>query len=89
MINVREGFSRKDDEPPDAWFKPMKTYDGKEVFMTDYYKTKRLTREDVDQWLSDYYDERGWDIKKGIPTKEKLTELGLEELIPDLEKARL
>ena len=89
MINVREGFSRKDDEPPDAWFKPMKTHDGKEVYMMDYYKTKKLTRKDVDQWLSDYYDERGWDKEKGIPTREKLTELGLEELIPDLEKAKL
>lgn len=89
MINVREGFSRKDDEPPDKWFEPMKTYDGKELFMMDYYKTKRLTKDDVGQWLSDYYDERGWDIKKGIPTQEKLMDLGLEDTIPDLKKAKL
>ena len=88
MINVREGFSRESDEPPEQWFKPMKTWDGKEVFMMDYYKTKRLSREDVNQWLDDYYDERGWDIETGIPTKEKLIELGLEEMVPDLEKAK-
>ena len=29
--------------------------------------------------LDAYYEERGWDIKTGIPTKDKLTELGLEE----------
>lgn len=89
MINVREGFSRDDDEPPDKWFEPMKTWDGKELFMMDYYRTRRLTREDVDQWLDDYYSERGWDIKKGIPTKEKLIELELGELVPNLEKPKV
>jgi aldehyde:ferredoxin oxidoreductase len=85
MINVREGFYRKDDKPPEKWFAPMKTYDGKEIFMMDYYRTKILSKEDVDQWLDDYYDERGWDKEKGIPTKEKLKEIGLEFTIPDLE----
>ena len=89
MINVREGFSRKDDEPPKQWFEPMRTWDGKELFIMDYYKTKRLSREDVNQWLDDYYNERGWDIKTGIPTREKLIELGLEELVPDLERAKI
>jgi len=89
MINVREGFSRKDDEPPDKWFEPMTTCDGKKLYMMDYYKTRRLTREDVSQWLNDYYDERGWNIENGLPTKEKLTELDLKGLIPDLEKGRI
>lgn len=34
--------------------------------------------------LNQYYDERGWDIATGIPTKEKLTSLGLENIIDDL-----
>jgi aldehyde:ferredoxin oxidoreductase len=89
MINVREGFSRKDDEPPYGWFMPIKTYDGKEKFMMDYYHTKILTKEDVDQWLSDYYDERGWDKETGIPTEAKLKALGLEDTIPDLKMAKL
>lgn len=88
MINVREGFSRKDDKPPEGWFLPIKTYDGKEAFMMDYYRTKILSREDVDQWLSDYYEERGWDKEKGIPTEKKLTDLGLEDTIPDLKRAK-
>ena len=89
MINVRQGFSRENDQPPDMWFEPIRTHDGKDIFMMDYYKTKRLTREDLDHWLNDYYDERGWDIEKGIPTKEKLTELGLKDLIPDLKKVKI
>jgi aldehyde:ferredoxin oxidoreductase len=80
MINVREGFSRKNDEPPQNWFEPMVDYKGEEHYMMDYYRTKRLTREDVDQWITDYYLERGWDPDTGIPTKQKLAELGLEEL---------
>jgi len=86
MINVREGFSKKDDEPPEVWFQPMVTHEGKELYMMDYYKTRRLTREDVEQWLRDYYNERGWNIETGIPTREKLVELGLEEMVPGLQK---
>jgi aldehyde:ferredoxin oxidoreductase len=36
--------------------------------------------------LDDYYDERGWDIKTGIPTEETLLELGLEDVAKDLKK---
>lgn len=87
MINVREGFSRKDDEPPEVWFRPIRTHGGKELYTTDYYKMKRLTQKDVMQWLNDYYDERGWDIEKGIPTEKKLLELELEEMVQDLNRA--
>ncbi len=66
MFNVREGFSSKDDVMP-----------------------KRLTEEpmpagpsagqvfEAEPLLADYYRVRGWDAKTGIPTKEKLEELGL------------
>ena len=37
--------------------------------------------------LDDFYDERGWDSKTGIPTKSKLLELGLDYVIKDAEKA--
>ena len=88
MVNAREGFSRKDDEPPQNWFEPMLDYKGEERYMMDYYKTKRLTREDVDQWITDYYVERGWDQDTGIPTKEKIAELGIEELAPKRRKKK-
>jgi len=88
MLNIREGFLRKDDEPPNNWFEPMIDYKGEEHYIMDYYKTKRLSREDVDQWITDYYLERGWDPETGIPTKEKLAELGLEDLAPRSRKKK-
>ncbi len=80
FINAREGFSRKDDQLPERWIsEPLKIQDEKEVRLMDYFKTKTITRKDVDKILDDYYDEHGWDIKTGNPTKKKLVELGLKE----------
>lgn len=87
VINVREGFSRKDDQLPERWLnEPMKIGGEKEVSLMDYFKTKAITRKDVEKILDDYYDEHGWDVKTGIPTKAKLTELGLKEAAADLEE---
>lgn len=83
MLNVREGFGRKDDKAPESWFKPL-VKDGKEYAITDYYKTKVLTREDVEGCFNDYYDERGYDKMTAAPTPEKLKELGLESMAGDL-----
>jgi len=89
VINVREGFSRKDDQLPERWIKePIKIGNEKEAPLMDYFKTKVITKEDVDKILDDYYDEHGWDIETGIPTKAKLVELGLEEAAADLEQRR-
>ncbi|MFC2021957.1 aldehyde ferredoxin oxidoreductase C-terminal domain-containing protein [Chloroflexota bacterium] len=76
LLNVRAGFNRKDDEAPAAWFQPRQGEDA-DYAMTDYYKTKTLTKQDIESLLDDYYDERGWDIRTGIPTTQKLEELGL------------
>lgn len=38
--------------------------------------------------LDEYYHSRGWDLKTGVPTKEKLAELDLEEIILDLYSSR-
>jgi aldehyde:ferredoxin oxidoreductase len=75
--NIRCGFTRKDDRAPERWFQPFKGTDGKEYPMMDYFGTKVITREDTERDLDDYYDESGWD-NNGIPTPEKLKELGLE-----------
>ncbi|MBU1048520.1 hypothetical protein KKG90_00715 [Candidatus Bipolaricaulota bacterium] len=76
MINVRDGFSRADDQPPDVWFRPMEAPEGR-IEMEDYYQTKTLHREDLAHMLDDYYEERGWDKTSGHPTPEKLAALGL------------
>ena len=66
-FNIREGFSRKDDNYPDRIkFEPIRkgSSDG-EIF-------------EQEKLLDDYFKERGWDIKTGIPTRKKLKELGLD-----------
>jgi aldehyde:ferredoxin oxidoreductase len=79
-LNVREGFSREDDTMP-SWFKPIDTPDGTAV-MKDYYGEQVISKDDVSKLLDDYYNERGWDKVRGVPTEEKLAELGLQEFIP-------
>ena len=81
--NMREGFTRKDDRFPEKFFEPLKAGD-KKIRLMNYNRTKELTREDVEKMFDDYYDERGWDIKNGIPTRHKLEELGLGDIATDL-----
>jgi aldehyde:ferredoxin oxidoreductase len=66
MFNVREGFGRKDDAFPKRL---------KEESVPEGPSAGSVFEED--QMLDEYYTERGWDIKTGIPTKEKLEELDL------------
>jgi aldehyde:ferredoxin oxidoreductase len=88
LLNVREGFTREDYPIPSVWLqhteKPMKLDMRGEYYATDWFG-RRLTKEDLYKMLDDYYDERGYDIKKGIPTREKLRELGLEEFMAVIE----
>ena len=49
------------------------------IEMKDYYRTKTITKEDVDKLLDDYYEERGWEPRLGIPTPKKLKSLGLDK----------
>ena len=81
LINVREGFTREDDAIPNVYLQnietPIKAPEGDRYF-ADWFG-KRLTRKDLEEILDHYYEERGWDRKKGIPTENKLIDLGLEE----------
>lgn len=79
LLNVREGFSRSNDVFPDRWFEPLQVR-GEERVMQDYFGQKAMTREDLEQELLAYYNERGWDDKTSFPTREKLRELGLKSL---------
>lgn len=79
MLNVREGFDRKDDAFPERWFEPMRVGDRVQV-AHDYGNTTTLTREHMETFLDHYYEERGWDVAKGIPTPAKLSQLGLGDL---------
>jgi aldehyde:ferredoxin oxidoreductase len=84
-LNVRAGFSRKDDVFPDRWFEPLETPDRGTMVLCDYFGTP-LSREDCNKLLNDYYDERGWDIETGIPTEKTLVESDLQDVIRDLHK---
>ncbi len=81
LLTVREGFSREDDRIPPVYLQnievPLPAREG-ERYLTDWFG-RRLTREDLEGMLDNYYEERGWDIQRGMPTKSKLTELGLEQ----------
>ena len=85
MLNVREGFERKDDCFPKRWFEPLKRQDrNEEMVLTDYFGKKRIGPEETEKMLDAYYEEKGWDIERGIPSPEKLCELGLEATEKDL-----
>jgi aldehyde:ferredoxin oxidoreductase len=43
-----------------------------------------VDREKFAQMLSEYYELRGWDKSSGLQTKQKLTELDLEDIAQDL-----
>jgi len=69
LFNVREGFGKKDDKLPERFLKeplPEGPLKGQTVHL--------------DQMLSEYYSARGWD-EEGIPTKEKLKQLKLMEIL--------
>ncbi len=80
IMNGKEGFSRKDDKFPKEWFKPLKFGDN-ELEFQDFFGGTVITPEIANQLLDDYYDERGWDKENGLPTKEKIKELRLENYI--------
>jgi aldehyde:ferredoxin oxidoreductase len=81
ILNVREGVMGKDYDPPDLWI--QHTTKPVQVDMGEYYPTdwlgRRVSKNDIGQWLDDYYDERGWDKRAKIPTRKTLDALGLKE----------
>jgi aldehyde:ferredoxin oxidoreductase len=68
-FNIREGFTRADDTFPDRLMtEPLK--DGAS-------KGQLISREDLKTMLDEYYTDRGWNPETGVPTRAKLTDLGL------------
>jgi aldehyde:ferredoxin oxidoreductase len=71
LFNLREGFTKKDDRLPPRF--------SQESLPRGHSKGQVV---DLEPMLEEYYRLRGWD-KDGIPTEEKLKELGLEQLAGD------
>lgn len=82
-LNAAEGFARPDDAVPQSWLKPLKDGD-KELVMKDYYGKQAIGKPELERLLDDYYDEHGWCVKHGVPTREIMARLGLEEEWDDL-----
>jgi len=74
MYWVREapGFGRQWDYPPPRFYQHPATSGPTQGQFTPW--------EDVQKLLDLYYEQRGWD-ENGIPTEEKLEELGLAEIV--------
>ena len=71
------------DQFPASWFKPLKDGDTQLVLM-DYYGTKELHHDDLNNLLDDYYDEHGWCLPHGIPTQKTVERLGLKREAKEL-----
>lgn len=73
VFNVSAGFTRADDTFPVRIMT--------EAIKDGSSKGQMISQEDLDTMLDEYYAARGW-TNEGVPTKEKLMELGLEDAIP-------
>ena len=71
-INHRLGLTRANDKLPKSLLEPLPN-GGAAGYVIPF-----------EEMLEAYYDARGWDKATGKPTKEKLLELGLEEISRDL-----
>ncbi|MHA1293143.1 MAG: aldehyde ferredoxin oxidoreductase family protein [Promethearchaeota archaeon] len=78
-FNIREGWTRADDHPPERYFKIPHTRGPNKGVL--------LKEEGFQKLLSGYYEARGWDQKTGIPTDETLKKLGLDFVIGKLKHA--
>lgn len=75
---VRQGLTRKDDTWPERFYT--------EPLPEGPAKGAVLSRDTIQRLLDEYYDLRGWDRRSGLPTKRKLTELGLGDVADELIK---
>jgi aldehyde:ferredoxin oxidoreductase len=74
----REGIRRKDDHLIGKW--------AEEAVPNGTYKGEKIDPEKWEEMLDDYYRLRGWD-KNGVPKREKLKQLGLEDVATSLESS--
>jgi aldehyde:ferredoxin oxidoreductase len=77
---IHAGLTRKDDYPPQRLME--------EPIKSGPYKGELLSRKEWDNMLDKYYSLNGWEICTGIPTANKLTELGMEKYIKDIKNIK-
>ncbi|MDP2730051.1 MAG: aldehyde ferredoxin oxidoreductase family protein [Dehalococcoidales bacterium] len=69
LFNLREGFTAADDKLPERFHQPKRNG----VLSTRFYDPQELEKA-----RSYYYTLMGWDARTGIPTPEKLADLGID-----------
>ena len=72
MFNVREGLTRNDDSLPYRFMH--------EPIPEGPVEGSYIPENELNEMLDEYYHERKWDVRSGIPTDETLEELGLGHL---------
>ena len=77
---VREGYRREHDQLPPRFLE--------EPITSGPSSGMIITRQMLDDLLDQYYEFRGWDKKTGIPTRERLVALGLEDIAIDMERCQ-
>ena len=78
--SCREGLDRKDDRLMGKW--------ADEPVPNGPHQGERIDPVKWEQMLDEYYDLRGWD-RNGVPAREKLTALGLADVVRSLEAAKV
>jgi aldehyde:ferredoxin oxidoreductase len=68
LINLRLGLSRADDRLPKA-------------FLTPFPDDPDGSAPDFQAMLEAYYEARRWDMTTGLPTREKMVQLGLDWIL--------
>lgn len=79
-MQARYGLRRKHDYPPIRFFE--------EEVPAGPMKGAILDKKKYDDLLARYYEHRGW-TRQGIPTKETLKKLGLQDIANDLRKRKV
>lgn len=77
-FSVREGLTKKDDFLQGKW--------ADEPTCGGQFDGCFLDKEKFRKMLEDYYEIRGWDREKGIPTEKRLENLAIEDVARDLKK---
>jgi len=73
-FNVREGLTRKDDSLPERFLSESLKEGGSKGAVVN-----------LNLMLDEYYEDRGWDKDSGVPTRQRLEQLGLESTADDLQ----
>jgi len=79
LFNIGCGFTRNDDRLP---YRVMN-----EPISDGPSKGHFIPQDDLDMMLDEYYEARNW-TKEGVPTKEKIEELGINEALEFLERIK-